>query len=82
MKKRIRELQPPHKSSRITVAQAARAFRKVRGDTPKAPLFDEAELLQLADAPPAQVIVPGSPTSIAAENSPSATKKPPRTRRR
>lgn len=82
MKKRIRELQPPHKSGRITVAQAARAFRKVRGDTPKAPLFDEAELLQLADTPSARVVVPSSSTSIAAENSAPAVKKPPRPRRR
>lgn len=41
MIKRIRDIQPPHKGS-ISVAQARRAFRQVRGNAPK-PDFEGME---------------------------------------
>jgi len=40
VKKRLPEIQPAHESSRVTVAQAAAAFRKVRGSRPKPGLWD------------------------------------------
>jgi hypothetical protein len=42
MIKQIRDVQPPHKGSRISVAQARRAFRQVLGGAPK-PDFEGVE---------------------------------------
>lgn len=47
MKKRLREIQPPNGRSTITVAQAARAFRQARGDTPKVEAFTPEELQEV-----------------------------------
>lgn len=49
MKKRLPELQPAHESSRITVAQAAAAFRKVRGSNPKPDLWEPEDPMNEAD---------------------------------
>ncbi|HEX8318170.1 hypothetical protein [Longimicrobium sp.] len=49
MKKRLPELQPAHESSRVTVAQAAAAFRKVRGSNPKPGLWGPDDPVNDAD---------------------------------
>lgn len=40
MRQQIRKHQPVAKSGTFTVAEAARAFRQVRGATPKCEIFD------------------------------------------
>lgn len=77
MIKRIRDVQPPHKGS-ISVAQARRAFRQVRGDAPKPGLFDRSELEAMASG---RLVLVDNSTSTAAEKATSNRKRS-RTRRR
>ena len=67
MKTQLRKVQPAHKSDRITVAQAARAFRQVRGTTPKADL-GEGEMTNVRrEAVPGRIILADAPAPIAAD---------------
>ena len=54
VKKRPPEIQPAHKGSRITVAQAARAFRLIRGSDPKPDLWGPDDPIEESIQPPAE----------------------------
>jgi hypothetical protein len=84
MIKRIREVQPAHKSARITVAQAARAFRQVRGSNPKPDIFDEpgAELVRRDSAAGRFVRAAAPAAPIAAEKADPGSRGSSRTRKR
>lgn len=44
MKKQLRTLQPAHRGSPFTIAQAVRAFRQVRGSAAKPEVFDDEQV--------------------------------------
>lgn len=83
MRKQIREVQPAHKSDRITVAQAVRAFRQVRGSNPKPDIFDESEAeLVRRDPASGRFILADAPAPIAADKAEPSSNGSFRTRKR
>jgi hypothetical protein len=79
----LREVQPAHKSDRFTVAQAIRAFRQVRGDTPKPGLFNGSPVEPAhRDTSSARLVLRDESGSIAAETARAGERSSYRTRRR
>jgi hypothetical protein len=82
-KQQVREVQPAHKSDRFTVAEAVRAFRQVRGNTPKPDIFDGSETtIVRRDPASGRFILADAPATITADKAESSGKRLSRPRKR